>query len=181
VADPGIGRAESTDGGLTWIRDAGNPVLTRATEPTAALLPDGSWVLFITRPDAPGIYRADSADGRTFTVAELPALRARSDQATAFDRFAVSDPFVIVRQTAAGQIHWGMFFNGLARFDDVAIGFAGSYDGLQWERFGGPDPILAPGAPVETGPAVVLEAARGYLFFDERSQSRQKIAVAVHP
>ena len=175
-----IGRAESTDGGFIWTKDAG-PVLEGATEPTAARLPDGSWVLFVTRTDQPGIFRADSADGVNFTVADLPAVAARPDQATAFDRYAVSDPFLIVRETAAGQLHWGLFFNGLARNDDVAIGFAGSFDGLAWERFGGPDPVLHPGAPVENGPAVVLEPARGYLFFDERSQSRQKITVAVHP
>jgi hypothetical protein len=181
VDEPGIGRAESTDGGLTWTRDPANPVLERATEPTAALLPDGSWVLMVTRLDAPGIFRADSADGTSFALVADPIIRARPDQALAFDRFAVSDPFLIVRETAAGQVHWGLWFNGLARADDVAIGFAASFDGLRWDRFGGPDPVLHPGAPVENGPAVVLEPARGYLFFDERSQSRQKIAVAVHP
>ncbi len=180
VTERGVGRAESTDGGLTWTRSTGNPVLPGATEPTAARLPDGSWVLLVTRVDQPGIFRADSADGIGFTLADRPAVGARPDQATAFDRYGVSDPFLIVRETLGG-VHWGLFFNGLGRAGEISVGFAASFDGLDWERFGGPDPVLHPGAPYENGPAAVLEPARGYLFFDERSQSRQKITVAVHP
>jgi hypothetical protein len=134
-----------------------------------------------TRPDAPGIFRADSDDGVTFTPAGDPIVEARPDLATAFDRFAVADPFLIVAETAAGQVHWGLWFDGLGRSDDVSIGYAGSFDGWEWARFGGSDPVLQPGAPVENGPSVVLEPARGYLFFDERSQSRQKLTVALHP
>jgi len=181
VAAPGVGRAESSDGGYTWTKDPGNPILAGATEPTAALLPDGSWVVMATRTDRPGIFRADSADGSDFVMSDVPAIEARPDEAAAFDRFAVTDPFLIVRETATGRLHWALFFNGLARNDDVAIGFAGSWDGEEWARFGGIDPILAPGAPIESGPSAVLEPARGFLFFDERSQQRQKIAVAVAP
>ncbi len=177
---PSIGRAESTDGGVSWQKEPGNPVLADAAEPTAVRV-DGQWYLYVTRPGQPGIFRAQSADGLAFDLDPTPVLMPRPELADAFDPVAVSDPFVIAGRTAAGQLHWGMFFNGIDAGGDAAIGYAGSFDGVAWERFGGPDPVLTDGNPSENGPAAVLESARGFLFFQQVGQQRQRIAVALHP
>ncbi len=173
-----IGRAESHDGGATWIKDPDNPVLTGA-EPSAAPL-DGGVVLYYTRTDQPGIFRADSADGHAFTEDPDPVLVARDDP-EAFDLHGVSDPCIVVEISEAGQLHFGLFYNGTNQGDDVAIGYAGSFDGREFERFSGLDPVLQPASPDENGPAAILGRASGTLFFHEVRLGRQRIAVAVHP
>ncbi len=177
---PSIGRAESADGGVTWQRAAGNPVLADAAEPTVAHV-DGQWYLYVTRPGQVGIFRATSADGLAFALDPGPVIQPRPDLPGAFDPVAVSDPFVIAGRTEAGQLHWAMFFNGIDATGDAAIGYAGSFDGVVWERFGGPDPVLTDGSPSENGPTAVLEPTRGFLFYQQIGQQRQRIAVALHP
>ena len=184
--DGHIGRADSADG-ITWAKHPDNPVLTDAASPGAAYLDDGSgprWVLFVTRPGEEGIFRADSSDGVGWTLDPVAVVSARPDTTDAFDPFSVSDPFVIAGVTASGRAHFGLFFaghEGPEADDDVAIGYAGSFDAVEWERFGGADAVLAPGIPAEHGPTVVLEAARGVMFFHEQRSGRQRIAVATHP
>jgi len=180
VAAPAIGRAESADDGQSWTKSSDNPVLTGAAEPSA-VEHGGIWALYFTVPGESGIHRAESTDGLDWLVDDEPVILPRPDLAEAFDSVSVSDPAAIVRLTPAGQAHYGMFFNGRTGDDVAAIGFAGSFDGVSWERFGGPDPVLHPVAPEEHGPAVVLRSAQGFLFFHQQRLSRQRITVAVHP
>jgi hypothetical protein len=177
--EPGIGRADSSDGGTTWHKHPENPLLVGAA-PTAAVV-DDLWLLFYTRPGHEGIFRADSFDGTDWAEMDRPVLTPRTALADAFDAVAVSDPFALVRRTGAGRWHYGLFFNGTAADGDVTVGFAGSWDGLVWERFGGVEPVLSPGSPTEHGPAVLVRAGRGTMFFHEERQRRQRIAVALHP
>ena len=107
-------------------------------------------------------------------------LVARSDP-EAFDRRGVSDPCAVVEITEAGQLHFGLFYNGTNQSEVTAIGYAGSFDGWEFERFGGLDPVLQAGSPDENGPAAILERTRGTLFFHEVRMGRQRIAAAVHP
>lgn len=184
--DGHIGRADSTDG-ISWTKHAGNPVLSDAGNPGVALVDDGTgpqWVLFVTRPGEDGIFRADSIDGVDWTLDPRPVIVPRPVKPEAFDPFLVTDPFVIARVTEAGRAHFGLFFAGFegpADDDDVAIGYAGSFDAVDWERFGGADPVLAPGIPGEHAPTVVLDSARGVMFFHEQRQGQERIAVATHP
>lgn len=182
---PGIGRAVSNDHGATWSKYEGNPVLDGFMEPGVVVLSDQRWLLYATRPDEPGIFRADSTDGLSFAVREAPVLVPRPELEPAYDRQAVSDPFVVVRHTPAGRLHYGMFFNGtMGAGDEVttSVGWAGSFDGLVWQRFSSPDqPVLAPEGTSEHGPSVLLEPDRGIMFFSELRQGVQSIAVAVHP
>jgi hypothetical protein len=179
-----IGRAESVDGGATWTKDPANPLIVDAGEPTVARV-DGTWLLYLTQPGRDGIFRATSADGVTFAIDDQPVVAARPDLADAFDRGGVSDPFVLVEETAAGRLHYGLFFNGSdgeeGEDEDIAIGFAGSFDGVVFERFNGPEPVLTPGNPIENGPAAVVESDRGFLFYHQESGGRQRIGVALHP
>lgn len=190
-----VGRADSVDGGWTWQKHPDNPVLVDAAEPSAALVPGGiggdhdedasSLVVYMTRPGRDGIFRADSLDGVTWTSLPEPVLLPRRDVPDAYDRQAVSAPFVVVRRTASGTLHYGMFFNGTDRSGEsavVSIGWAGSFDGLEWRRPASPDePVLASGGGNAHAPAVILEPDGGVMFFHEGQPGAQRIAVAVHP
>lgn len=176
------GRAISHDGGTTWQKYDQNPVVP-LLRPTAALTPDG-WLMYGVLPGEPGIWRATSADGLAWTLGDAPVIVPRPNLPEAFDTLAVTDPYILVRETPAGRLHYGLFFAGWDPPADepaAAIGYAGSYDGVVWERFGGPEPVLDPGIPSEHGPAVVVDAAQGVMFFHQERQRRQRIGVAVHP
>lgn len=178
VSDPAIGRAESTDGGATWTKDPANPVLVGATDPAAAEAP-GQILLYFTRPGVAGIFRAVSTDGASFAADPVPVLSPRADP-DAFDVGGVAEPFVLVEPTPAGAVHFAMFYTG-ADAGDVAIGYAGSFDGVVWQRFNGVEPILPAGGPTEHGPAAVVYADRALLFYDQLGLGRQRIGVALHP
>jgi hypothetical protein len=181
---PAIGRADSSDGGATWQKHAANPVLDGAGDPAAVEIEDGDWQLYATRAGADGIYRADSADGVAWTFAPAPVIQARPSLDGAFDRFEVGDPFAIAGRSSAGRTVIGLFFNGADGPDedsDVAVGYAGSFDGEVWDRFLGADAtLLSRELPVE-GPTVVLAPRSGTMFFHEVSTGRGKIAAATHP
>jgi hypothetical protein len=180
VDTPGVGRADSADDGASWQKDPDNPVLAGAAEPSVARSEAG-WLLAFTRPGQDGVCVASAGDGRAWAEMDRPIVTPRPALPEAFDAAGVSDPFLLVTRTAAGRVHLGLFFEGRSAGDDVAIGYAGSYDGSHWDRFGGADPVLAPGTPDEHGPTVLLGAARGYMFFHQEAQRRQRIAVALHP
>lgn len=180
-----IGRAYSDNGGKTWVKHPGNPVLEGFGSPAVAKLPDGSWLLYATRPDRPGIFRARSEDGLSWQADENPVIAPRPNLPDAFDRNAVFNPWLVITRTVTGNLHYGLFFDGLdqAGEDGVhAIGWAGSFDGLDWQRYANPDgPVLEAGPPSEQGPAVLLEPDRGVMFFSQRLQGTQSIAAAMHP
>jgi hypothetical protein len=188
VAAPAIGRADSDDDGETWTRRA-DPVLSDATDPSAVVV-DGVWHLFFTRPGAPGIWRARSDDGVSFGEPEL-LIAARPGVDEAFDAVAVGAPFALVQTSEEGRRQWGLWFTGEAAGDpgdpdagpgeaETAIGYAGSFDGEVWERFGGgsPDPVLT--APAGA-PCVVLDGPRGTLLYHEEQRLHLGVAAAVHP
>ncbi len=178
VDEPGIGRADSSDGGDTWTKHPDNPLFP-GHDPAAVYF-QGAWTMYFTRADAPGIRRAESEDGVTWLSDPDPVVVARPAVADAFDRDGVSRPFVLAQVTEAGQRHWSMFFNG-QRDEEASIGFAGSFDGVSWERFAGVDAILAPGGGSEYGPAAIIRGSRAFLFFHEARQLRDRITIAIHP
>ena len=152
-----IGRAISSDRGITWVKEAG-PLLQDAVHPAAIVL-DGEVVLYHGRPDGPGVYRQGLAD---------PVLAG------------VEEPGVTGGWTPAGQLHVGLFYvqpweGGLA------IGYAGSFDGVTFERFGDGEPVLDPLAPDERAPEVHLHPDEGFLFFAERNGTTQVVGLARHP
>lgn len=176
----GVGLATSDDGGVTW-RKASAPVVADAGDPALLVLED-VWLVYVTRRDASGIWRAESHDGgATFTLSPEPVLRPRPDLALAFDREWLGEPAAVGGPTATGRHHVGLFYVGRAHDGQHAIGYAGSFDGLTFERFMNGDAILDPRDPDERGPTAVLAADRGLLFFSERRVQTTAIAVAVHP
>lgn len=186
VATPAIGRADSDDGGESWTRH-GDPVLSDAEDPTVVVV-DGVWHLFFTRPGEDGIWRARSDDGLGFGAAEV-VIVPRPGLAEAFDAVAVGAPFARVETSDAGRQHWGLWFTGIAAGDPgdpdagaggaaTSVGYAGSFDGEVWERFGGADAVLT--APAD-GPCVVLDGPRGTLVYHEEQRLHLGVAAAVHP
>ena len=177
VTTPSIGRAVSTDG-ITWVKDA-LPVVTGASSPSAVFAYGETW-LFATRQNTSGIWRAVDAGGG-FAFDAAPVVAPRPVEPDAFDRVSVSDPFALAVPTLderVTRIH--LWFTGTT--DDpagaLAIGYAASFDGLAWVRFGGPDPMLAADA---TAPTVVLSASSGLMLFAEpASGGRFFLAAADH-
>ncbi len=161
VAMPSIGRAVSIDG-VSWTRD-GDPLLVGATSPSAVFVGGETW-LFVTRPNEIGIWRAvDSGSGFDFDPA--PVLLPRPDETEAFDQLAVFDPFALAVPTLEpGVTRVHLWFAGSSEDPPAtSIGYAATFDGLDWLRFGGLKPMLSADA---AGPTVILEAAGGLMLFE---------------
>ncbi len=182
---PAIGRADSSDGGMSWVKYENNPIISDGYNPSAVRLSDRGWSLFFHRAAGQGIYAATSADGTNWSVESEPVLAPRHADAGAYDRDALSSPHVTARRDAGGTLHYGLFFNGIVEPGEnevISVGWAGSFDGSEWRRFASPDePALAPGNRNVHGPAVLLRPDRGIMFFNQLRQGVQSIAVAVHP
>jgi len=175
-AAPSIGVAHSTDG-VTWDKAAA-PVLTGAEAPSAVIVDGETW-LFVTRPGMTGIWRAVDA-GAGFAFDPIPVVVPRPEVAKAFDRLTVSDPFALAVPLRDGSTRVHLWFVGTTNLpaDRPAVGYAGSFDGVTWLRFGGEKPMLIADA---TGPTVVLEASRGLMLFAEVSRGHRAITAAEHP
>jgi hypothetical protein len=152
-----IGRALSSDGGATWQK--GGPVLDGATDP-AVLFFESDITIYHGRPGEAGIWRDGSPD---------PVLPG------------VSEPGVVGGRTAAGQVQIGLFYVQPAEGGLLAIGYAGSRDGIAFEPFFEGQPVLDPDSPDERGPEAHLHPDQGFLVFGERRGSTQVIGGAVHP
>ncbi len=161
VAMPSIGRAVSSDG-VSWTKD-GDPLLVGATSPSAVFVNGETW-LFVTRPNELGIWRAVD-DGTGFDFDPEPVILPRPDETDAFDQLAVFDPFALAVPTLEpGVTRVHLWFAGTS--DDppaTSIGYAATFDGLDWQRFGGLKPMLSADA---SGPTVILQAAGGLMLFE---------------
>lgn len=161
VAAPSIGRAVSTDG-VTWTKD-GDPLLVGATSPSVVFVHGETW-LFVTRPNELGIWRAvDTGSGFDFDPA--PVILPRPGETDAFDQLAVFDPFALAVPTLEpGVTRVHLWFAGTTEDPPAtSIGYAATFDGLDWLRFGGLKPMLSADA---AGPTVILEAAGGLMLFE---------------
>jgi hypothetical protein len=177
-----IGRADSTDDGATWTKAAA-PALAGAMEPSAAYV-NGRFELYVTRPGSPAIWRATAPSDGPFTFDAGPVLEPRPGLAKAFDANSLDQPCVVVNRESTGRLHWGLYVVGYDAVPDdagsahPAIGYAGSFDGVSWERFGGAAAQL--GAPA-VGPAVLLTPANGLLLYVDIKRGLRAIAAAHNP
>ena len=175
-----IGRADSTDDGATWTKLAA-PVLSGAMQPSAAFAND-RFELYVTRPGSPAIWRAVGTDAFAFDAG--PVLEPRPGLMKAFDADSLDHPCIVVHRESTGRLHWALFVVGYdAMPDDAgsahpAIGYAGSWDGASWERFGGPAAQL--GAPA-VGPAVLITPAHGLMLYVDTKRGLRAIAAAHNP
>jgi hypothetical protein len=184
VDAPGIGRADSADGGESWVKHPDNPLVPSASSPAISEI-DGLFVLAFSRPSEAGIWTMTSDDGEAFTDMRL-ALEP-SEVAGTFDELSVGEPHLLARRSAAGRAVHGLFYVGERAADEdvpetiTAIGYAGSFDAVTWQRFAGGAAVLEPEPPGERGPSALVGNLGGTLFFSELRQNRGRIGVAVHP
>ena len=172
-----IGIARSDDDGATWQKLG--PVLGDAAAPTVVEVYGQTW-LFVTRAGMDGIWRAvDSGAG--FTLDAAPVIAPRPTLEGAFDAVTVGDPFALATPTFdPAVVRIGLWFTGTVADppDASAVGYAASFDGVAWERYGAERPQLF--APA-TGPTVLLSSSRALMLFAESDRSHLAITAAEHP
>lgn len=177
----GIGRADSTDGGVTWTKWPA-PILTNATSPGAAY--DGAnWLLaFVDASGAIGVAR--STDGHDFVRDPDPIMTARVDDPDAFDHVGVAAPALAWLVEGTGRGHWALWYAGLEKSPAAgdnplyAIGYAASWDGATWSRLPGNRPVAA--APA-ADPSVVISGNHGLMAFAAFNGRRSAIGLATTP
>jgi hypothetical protein len=173
------GRAVSSDGGVTWTKDA-QPLMGNALHPSMVTLPDGRAFLYFARPGFSGIWVATSDDGMVFTANTAPVLDT-SDDPAAFDRTALAEPSAVGGVTATGQLHLGLFYQGRADNGSTEIGYAGSADGIIFQRANQGKPALNPTTVSVEGPGPLISADVGVLFFSQQRAGIWSIAAATSP
>jgi hypothetical protein len=168
----GIGRAVSTDGGLTWSKDGR---VFGYAHPSVVY--DGkTFFLYYTKPGSQGIYVVTSTDGRLFVESEeAQVLMPRPGKG--FDAVDVAEPSATGGVTEAGEVHFGLLYVGTNADGLAAIGYAGSRDGLDFEAAS--VPIMDPVAPSEHGPGLLASPTRPVLFFSQSRAGRTTIAAAL--
>lgn len=176
-----IGRAESTDGGRTWTKSSA-PVLADAALPSIAT--DGTtWLAAFTRAGQSSIWLARSDDSIAWVADAAPTLTP-SGVTDSFEKTAVSSPHLAWLVESTGRGHWALWYDGLEDPPDpgdaprYAIGYAASFDGMDWGRLAGGRPVLA--APAGA-PAVLVDGPRATLLFDAVNGRRLAVGVASHP
>jgi hypothetical protein len=183
VAQPAIGRALSTDGGRTFVKDAGNPIISEGLDPHVAVH-EGRWYMAHVDPQEERILLRSSDDGISFEE-PTEVLAARTAVDTAFDQLALRAPALDLQTTIDGGLHFGIFYSGLgySNADDPieSIGYLGSFDGVRWQRFMAGEPILQPGPTGAGGASPIVGATSSLLFFHQLRQGRGRIAVATSP
>lgn len=182
TTNPAIGIARSTDDGATWTNKT--MAIADARAPTAARIGD-QYVVFVTRPGLPGIWRATSPTAApSFTFDPTPTIEARPTVDKAFDAADVGDPDLVAEDEGTGTAHYGLYYVGYASAPsdagtgNPAVGYFGSFDGATWQRFGTEKPQLA--APA-TGPAVLHTPGHGTMLYVETKRGLRAIAAAHCP
>jgi hypothetical protein len=184
IAAPAIGIARSYDDGKTFEKDANNPILVDATEPSAARAGDLVW-LASARLDRSAIDLRSSEDGVNFDEPRV-VTSARTSDPEAFDHLAVTSPELAISKTVTGDFHYGIFVEGRAPGQDegeefATIGYLGTYDLQTWERFLEGQPVLNAGLQGAGGPAWLRLGAKVLLLFHQFRGGRGRLAAGLHP
>ncbi len=202
AAAGGIGVARSTDGGVTFRKDAANPILARlaglardassaweTTElrgPSVYVLPDGRFRLLYASGVAIG--EAESADGVRFTrlqpspvLGPAPAPAPGSllpNEKPPFDTASVADPCAAPRMTPAGRLQIRVLYTGRNEAGASTIGLAARY-GTDGPLERQPVAVYAVGQK-EVAPAFVERSEGSFLYVEQerRDGSRAYRAIA---
>ncbi len=180
LSTPTLGRAESTDGGRTWQKSASLVVGVRS--PSVAT--DGArWLAAFQRPGQPDLWLARSDDGLVWIVDDAPTL-VPTGIADSFEAVEVGAPTLAWLVESTGRGHWALWYSGLEKLPmpgdapRYAIGYAASFDGMDWARIAGGRPVLT--APAGA-PAVLVRGSTATLLFDAPNGRRLAVGVASHP
>jgi hypothetical protein len=173
-----VARAVSDDDGLTWAKQG--VVLDDARLPSVITL-DGAWLLYTTRPSAPGIFVARSSDGETFVREPLPVL---APTGAGVDATLVDSPSASARTTLAGQSRVWLFYVTRGFDEDgtlAGIAYAGSHDGLAFARGRTGEPVLVPASASDSGGSAIIGDTESLLFYASPRGAVTGIAVARTP
>lgn len=168
-----IGRATSSDG-VTWTKDAANPVLSTGAAgqwdeenvtDASALLHNGVWYLYYAGESAVGeqIGVATSPDGRTWTRSPANPI-VPLGVAGAFDEVQASNPVVIHDGT-----QFVMWYAAVDASDVELTARATSPDGVAWTKTGVVLNLGAAGSFDEvqvSDPGVVRTNGLHYLYYN---------------
>ncbi len=174
----GIGRADSTDDGTTWTKHPSNPILDNIGEPGIAAREDGTWLLAYTEEGGSDIFVATSTDGIDWQRPVTPAVSPRSI-AEAFDTSNVARPS-LTTVNDSGRERFILSFEGNDQ-SVISIGTAGSFDGVEWQRFNNILATLDSPLTDENGPNILVRSSIAFLVFSETKNNLDRIAIAVSP
>ncbi|MCP4443830.1 MAG: glycoside hydrolase family 32 protein [Myxococcales bacterium] len=181
--DPSIGLARSTDGGRSFSKVVGNPVVTFAKDPEVIIAGD-RWLLVSGDIEGEQIVLRESNDGVSFGESRA-LITARLGREGVFDSSGIAAPALRLTVSPSGREHYGLFYAGVGNDSDgdlvSAIGYQGSFDTLEWFAFLQGEPILAAGSAGAGGPAPLLYGNESLLFVHQRRQGRGRLAVAFGP
>ncbi len=179
---PAVGLAISDDGGATFTKHSGNPLITAARDPDVAVTGD-RWLMVHGDTQDEAIHLREG--GATDFGESRPLIHARLGVRGAFDADGVSAPALRIQVSEAGRAHYGLFYAGVGPNADgeplSSIGYQGSFDLEHWEAFLGGEPILDAGPAGAGGPSPMLFGTHSLLFVHQRRQGRGRLAVAYGP
>ena len=173
-----VARAVSTDDGATWTKEG--MVLTDARAPSAVIV-DGSWLVYATRPSAPGIFVARSADGVSFSWEPEPVL---APTGFGLDGTTVGSPGAYAEITPAGQTRVWLFYPASGQDEDgplSGVAYAGSEDGITFTRGGRGAPVLVPASAEDRSTAPIIGHAGSVMFYGGTRANVRAIGAARTP
>lgn len=188
-----LGYADSPDG-RTFTRHPDNPLLSPATPEEGTWLghPTVVWhgdavLLYYTAGPPGALFAAtvNAQDGGAMAVERLdadPILDGRTPALGPnpllglFDETAVGGASIAITNEA-GRAVFDLWYAGRRADGDWNIGFAGSYDGLLFERYE-ENPVLKSGVPMEADPCVVLRSVSAVMFYTHGEGQRRTIGAA---
>ncbi len=179
---PAIGRAVSTDGGQSYVKDVNNPIV-EGLDPNITKA-EGRHILVYADMSNQRIMLRDSPDELSFGPASV-ILSARSGEQGAIDQAGVAAPALRISRTLDGHELFGLYYEGWSLDNDgevfESVGYIASFDGQKWERFLDGNEIVDSGLFGSGGPSPILGPVSGLLFYHQKRQGRGRIAVAESP
>lgn len=184
----GIGYATSTDGGVSWAKYDGNPVMQvgiagswddLVIAPCTVLREDGIYKMwYVGTQDLPlfEIGYATSEDGIVWTKHPDPVLPKGNPGS--WDDFFVHTPEVIKQDNL-----YHMWYLGRTQATRGRIGYATSSDGLTWTRFS--EPVFLPSnsgdwdGNVVAHPRVLEVGEAHYMWYAGNDGSNVRIGMAI--
>jgi hypothetical protein len=180
-AGAGLGLARSTDG-VNWERDPNNPIVSPTGweddgdaplgSPSLALHPDGSsWIWYTAASGAAVAAVRETPDGGWTRVADAPLFEPQvGPDGDVWERDRIVSCRVFRAQSPLGRAMLRMWYAGARQTSggglDTGVGFAGSFDGVAWDRAVS-NPVLRLGGFGEKDAFEWRDARGSTLFFAE--------------
>lgn len=176
----GIGTATSTDG-ATWSIASATPLLKqnsttpRLTHITAVPVENDDWLWF-ERGEMDGIAFAKIDKQKKIEIVDANPKTNDIDPVlttvASLDREArgVGSPHVTVTTYSTGRRQFHLWYAGRSLDETFDLFLAGSFDGVQWERFR-EDPLFVGGGAHKQSPIVVAFGEKRLMYFTRHNST----------